>query len=902
MTVRRVLAIVFAVVVAAMMVRGWLISRALDRIHEQAHAATQRGARDAEAIAAAMTLTMNLQAGVSGYALTGDPEFRLPYDRARRERESVLASVSQRLNTSLSGRELAAQLSHELHEWDREIAEPLLLVTPRPVPTDAARTLHRDGARRMASIRALLDRARHVTETEQRVQLEALESQRRRVANNFASGLLAYLCVLVIAWTATARLIERPLTELATYAVTNGGSRSPPQISGVREIAHLRDALDEMATRLEARRALLDTTIGAVAEAVVVFDAQQVCILANPAARALVGYDLVGKEARALSALLSSTPVDGPAPERVSSVGVLLRIRDASGREKTLSVNVTVLPDDASVVSARDVTPEYELRERLASLNEELQAQNEELVAQEEELRAQSDELTARNQALLDASRAKTQFLATMSHELRTPLNAVIGFSEILLDGTYGAISERQATALHHVHDAGRHLLTLIDDLLDLSKVEAGQVALTMAPVEVSGCINDAMTLVASSAEKKQIRLDVRIRPELCIRADRARVRQVALNLLSNAIKFTPDGGTVTVVAERTGDRVRIAVRDTGIGIREDDAKKLFKPFSQIESGDRRRYGGTGLGLAISKHLVELMDGDIGYASEPGVGSTFWFELPVVTRASGSSGTLPRATTKPPAVPPRVLVVEDSATDATTLEASLAQAGYDVRVAHDAELALQALATFRPALVIVDLALPGMSGLAFIEQLRAHPRHVSLPIVVLTGRDLDGDDRVQLESRVQFIARKGIPSRAEFLAQIGAIVPPADIRRNKPLVLVVDDNDVNRNVACAMVEALGFEAVEAADGATGIRLARERRPSAVLMDIEMPVMNGLEATRALRDQPETDKIPVIALTAHAMAGDADRFLAAGCNDYVSKPFSRAALRAALTRALGLPDG
>ena len=252
--------------------------------------------------------------------------------------------------------------------------------------------------------------------------------------------------------------------------------------------------------------------------------------------------------------------------------------------------------------------------------------------------------------------------------------------------------------------------------------------------------------------------------------------------------------------------------------------------------------------------------------------------------------------------PPRVLVVEDSVTDGTMIETSLAQAGYEVRVVRDAELALQIVSEMRPALAIVDLALPGMSGLALIERLRADSRFAQMPIAVLTGRDIDGDERIELESRVQFIARKGIPSRSEFLAEIAAIVPPAEPASDKRLVLIVDDNDVNRSVACAMVEALGYESIGAEDGPTGLHLARERKPAVVLMDIEMPGMNGLEATRLLRADPATAKVPVIALTAHAMSGDAERFLAGGCNDYVATPFGRAALRRALARALGIADG
>jgi signal transduction histidine kinase/DNA-binding response OmpR family regulator len=691
-------------------------------------------------------------------------------------------------------------------------------------------------------------------------------------ATGFLAASFLFAAVLIGGWLAIRKWVERPLVALADYA-NDASDRVPPRPSGAKEVADVTRAVISMRSRLDDRRIELETTLSALAEAVFVFDESRTCRLTNPAGEKLLGQNIVGKrldELRSILRLSAPGGDEGPIDPEGGVHNAVRKIIDGTGASRILSINTVRLPPPYAgiVASARDITPEHELAEKLAE----------------------------QNKALTEASLAKTQFLATMSHELRTPLNAVIGFSEMLLEGTYGPVAERQRAALSDVHSAGRHLLTLIDDLLDLSKVDAGHLAMAVASFEVMDVISEALSLVRRSAELKNLKLEVAVRSGTYIRADRARLRQVVLNLLSNAIKFTPERGTITVTARVADGRVRIDVADTGIGIREEDAHRLFQPFSQLDSGERRRYGGTGLGLSISKRLVELMGGTIGFTSTHERGSTFFVELPEGTPPS--MVPLAATPTARPRTPPPVLVIEDEATDAAMIEASLSHAGYAVRIVRDAELALESLESFRPALMLVDLALPGMSGFTFIDRVRAVPRFAQLPIVVLTGRDLAGDERESLEARVQLVARKGTASFSDLLTQIAMLVPPGGPREGRARVLVIDDNDVNRRVAIAMCDVLGYDTIEAADAEEGIKLAKSDLPDAILMDIQMPGMDGIEATKILRRDRRTGHIPIIALTAHAMAGDADRFRAAGCSDYVAKPMGRASLGAALTRALG----
>jgi PAS domain S-box-containing protein len=544
----------------------------------------------------------------------------------------------------------------------------------------------------------------------------------------------------------------------------------------------------------------------------------------------------------------------------------------------------------------QDITEWKRVAEALHAQNEELHAQEEELRAQAAELAENHAELTRQNEELARASRLKSDFLANMSHELRTPLNAVIGFSELLLAGDYGPLDTQKSPVVRDVLAAGTQLLTLINDVLDLSKIEAGRVEVRSVSMDVAEPVREACSMVASVAGARSVALVNRVAEGAVLAAaDPDRVRQVLLNLASNAVKFTPAGGTVTVDAVYDDTGVRVAVTDTGIGIAKADAPRLFAPFSQLDSGYNRRFQGTGLGLSVCKGLVDLMGGTIGFTSEPGKGSTFFFTLP-------SASSAPRDDAAPPSPPPSstaplaratVLLVEDGEPDARVIAGGLRKAGYVVVRARSAEEALARIDTVKPSLLIVDIGLPGMSGFELVAQIRARAAWKRTPIAVLSAHDISAEDRARLAASVEVVARKGDMTREELVARLVEISVPPRLR-----ALVVDDSEPNRKVVRTLLERVGCEVIEVADAEGAIRAAREEALGVILMDVQMPGMDGLTATGHLKADPATSAIPIVAVTAHAMAGDAERAKAAGCVAYVSKPVARARLYEAIDLALG----
>ena len=387
------------------------------------------------------------------------------------------------------------------------------------------------------------------------------------------------------------------------------------------------------------------------------------------------------------------------------------------------------------------------LREELARANEDLQARNEELQAQEEELRAQSEELTAgqgelelRNEELGRASRLKSDFLASMSHELRTPLNAVIGFSDLLLAGDYGALDPAQEPVIRDVLGAGHQLLTLINDVLDLSKIEAGRVEVSAVPIDIAATAAQASKLLASAAARKSVRIVNRV-PEgvLFAAADPDRLRQVVVNLLSNAVKFTPEGGSVIIEAAAENGRVRLSVIDTGIGIAAADVPKLFVPFTQIDSGYARRFQGTGLGLSICKDLVERLGGTLSVDSSVGKGSLFRISFPELVESVSSRGAevaeRTRAVEQPAPVAPRsrVLVVDDEPR-LCAIMARLLGSDHDVTTLTSAATAVERIAAGeRFDVIFSDLMMPGMSGMELHAELERLAPQQAKRMVFLTG-------------------------------------------------------------------------------------------------------------------------------------------------------------------------
>ncbi len=593
---------------------------------------------------------------------------------------------------------------------------------------------------------------------------------------------------------------------------------------------------------------------------------------------------------------------------------------------------------------------ENRVRERTLSLeraNDELHAQKEELIAQRGELQAQQRELQAKNNEVERAGQLKTDFLANMSHELRTPLNSIIGFSELLLEHGKGRREGREVRYLNDVLQSGRHLLSLINDILDLSKIEAGHATLDIENVAPSHAIEEARELVHATSMARRIEVLPAIADDTPVRADVGKLRQILLNLLSNALKFSPEGSTVTVGTEKTDGMMRFYVRDAGPGIDEGLHARLFQPFVQGESALVKSTQGTGLGLAICRRLVEQHGGAIEVVSIRGEGTTFRFTMPlaqvmlnpatdahddvrlfdeprqrestrstpaIVTAATRANDFVPKPIgtqrflseikqTLPVNASgdrPKVLAIDDDPDVGTLLRGLLEPAGYRVTTFERGKDGLAHALRDTPAILIVDLLMPEMSGFEVIEAMEAEPQTRQVPIIVLTAGDTSEAERLRTNQHVRAIAQKGTMTRQELLAAIDRATgrKPVAPTPTAKAILVVDDHDLNRELARSILEHMGYQVLLAEDGDAGIAMAIAHKPALVLMDLAMPKKDGFAAAREMKKNKATEHIPIVALTAMAMRGDEVKAFEAGMDDYLTKPIDRRALESVLARFVG----
>jgi signal transduction histidine kinase/DNA-binding response OmpR family regulator len=521
--------------------------------------------------------------------------------------------------------------------------------------------------------------------------------------------------------------------------------------------------------------------------------------------------------------------------------------------------------------------------------------------------RTTNELLDAKEQAE-KASRTKSAFLANMSHEIRTPMNGIIGMLSLLKETP---LTKEQFDFLDTANSSAETLLSIINDILDFSKIEAGRLELDESDFNLIESVENVMTLLAEYAHSKGIELAFEIDPKapLMVRGDPVRLRQVLINLVNNAIKFTEQGEVVLKLdvldKQPSTAKLRFTISDTGIGIAKSKIDSIFDSFSQADSSTTRNFGGTGLGLAISKQLVMLMGGNIGVESEPGVGSSFRFDIEPEVISYDSPIPYDYDLIKNN----RVIIVDDNQTNRTILQHQLQNWGLESELAEDAYQALemikQSISAGKPYdIALVDMMMPGMDGAQLCEQLRANPETARLAIIMLTS--LAGHTAEEYNSIKQYVdhyltkpVRQSLlfdaivssiqargPSHAanmvpdDALAQVQNFIPAQSI----PPILVAEDNPVNQKVIAAYLKKLGYQVRLTSNGKEAIEQLLREKFSLVLMDCQMPVLDGYAATQQIRGlDNDTRNITIIAMTANAMEGDREKCLEAGMNDYLAKP-------------------
>ncbi|MEQ1704611.1 MAG: response regulator [Rickettsiales bacterium] len=670
--------------------------------------------------------------------------------------------------------------------------------------------------------------------------------------------------------------------------------------------------------------------LGTVVDGIITINPRGIIESFNPSAERIFGYEakeVIGKNVNMLMPEPYHSAHDGylkhhtdTGEEKVIGIGreVQAKRKDGSIFPMDLAVNAFETNGQKMFVgSIRDITERKAAEKRITEYADRLELNNMAL-------------LEAREQAE-HANRMKSEFLATMSHEIRTPMNGVIGMTELLLESN---LTIRQQDYARTVMGSAEALLAIINDILDFSKIESGKLELETIPFDLQSMIDETSELMAVKAREKAIELILRFVPGTATNlvGDPTRIRQLVTNLIGNAIKFTEKGRVLVTMEEIACDitkqnkaMIKVSIEDTGIGISKEAQAKLFQKFSQADSTTTRKYGGTGLGLAISKQLCEMMGGEIGLDSTEGAGSTFWFTMDLTRHNQPIIATEALSIDHLQGV--RTLIVDDMADNITIVREQLEAVGMDCVMCEDSTKAFAIMKEEKERgkpiqIALLDYLMPQMNGEALAKQIKAPDSPVKdTALIILTSAGGQGFAKCFAAAGISAYLSKPIHSRqlVETVGQVwhawrngetDGLITAENIRTRMKhddntrfdgaKVLMAEDNRVNQGFATEILEGLGVSVAIASNGKEAVEKVQEQSYDLILMDCQMPVMDGFEASRALvklKKDGTIPDIPIIALTANAMKGDKERCLEAGMNDYITKPMRKADIIHGLTKWL-----
>jgi PAS domain S-box-containing protein len=864
---------------------AWVSVRSIRQIEEPA--AARKHTFDVIGRADALLSALkDAETGQRGYLLTGDTTFLEPYlvvrdtvDAQRRELGLLVVGTSEKQHVDAMAPLLRAKMA--------ELSRTIALRRVGDMGPVLALVTSGEGKALMDSIRveiAALVQEEEVTLAEHEA---AFQSNIRHLFTTIAvASLLALLLALAFALS---------IYRETRYRLRNAALLETKRSLEAREEANAQLQLAN--TTLQVSEERLAVTLGSIGDGVIATDANGRVTLLNSVAEELSGWsssEALGRPVEEIFQIInqeSRQPATVPVAETLAQ-GVVKGLANHTaliardGRERSIADSCAPIRDrQNTVVGAvlvfRDVTEEYVL----ARLRLEQSMQVEE------------------------ASRMKSEFLANMSHELRTPLNAIIGFSEALMDGLMGDMTDQQRGFIGDIFGSGTHLLSLINDILDLSKVEAGKMTLDLETVNLPTFLSSCLSIVRENASARNIRLSMDAADDAkLLQADARKLKQIVYNLLSNAVKFSKNGGEVTVIARRVArddvgllsgpwagrscelpdspfpEFLKISVNDAGIGMSPDGFAQLFTPFSQIDSGLSRKFEGTGLGLALVRVLAELHGGTVAVESAEGQGSRFTVWLPFRAATPDESNDAPKNLGGPrDAIAPgaRVaLVVEDDPKSAQLIRVQLEAEGFTVLCAARAEDAL-VLAVQQPlALITLDVQLPHMDGWELLTVLKRSPALKYVPVMIIS---IVSDPHKGFALGAAAVLQKPISRQEmyESLVSIGLL----PLARGKTLnVLVVDDSPAAVELLAVRLESFASSVLRASNGRDAIDIARRELPDLIILDLMMPEMNGFEVVEALQGQPDTARIPVLVVTAKIITAE-DRARLSG---YVTAVMEKAA--------------